>query len=286
MHTPARILAVAAGIVVCVGVTLPAQWHVQTKGVPLTAAGAPNLEASAPKLADGKTPDLSGIWAAEKVPCDEAKAPLGCIDVVLGTPPGFVNIATGVRGTDPNDPTPFQPWAQALVRQRMADFSKDDPRARCLPESGPRMWASLQMQKIIHNPDSLTILQEFMGQYRQIFLDGRTLPTDPEPSFKGYSVGKWEGDTLVVETIGYKENWLDFQGRPLTEQARTIERIRRVNYGTLEVEMTIDDPKAYTKPWKTLPVKLALLLNTDLLEYICNENEKSLPHMVGPGAAK
>jgi hypothetical protein len=148
------------------------------------------------------------------------------------------------------------------------------------------MWASLQMQKIIHQPDSLTILQEFMGQYRQIFLDGRTLPTDPEPSFKGYSVGKWEGDTLVVETIGYKENWLDFQGRPLTEQARTIERIRRVNYGTLEVEMTIDDPKAYTKPWKTLTIKLALLLNTDLLEYICNENEKSLPHMVGAGAAK
>ena len=118
------------------------------------------------------------------------------------------------------------------------------------------------------------------------FLDGRVLPTDPEPSFKGYSVGKWEGDTLVVETVGYKENWLDFQGRPLTEQARTIERIRRVNYGNLEVEMTIDDPKVYTKPWKTQPTKLALLLNTDLLEYICNENEKSLPHMVGNAGAK
>ena len=125
-----------------------------------------------------------------------------------------------------------------------------------------------------------------MAQYRQIFMDGRPLPTDPEPTFKGYSVGKWEGDTLVVETIGYKENWLDGQGRPLTEHARTIERIRRVNYGTLEVEMTIDDPKAYTKPWKTRTVKLGLVLNTDVMEYICNENEKSVQHMVGKGDAK
>ena len=117
----------------------------------------------------------------------------------------------------------------------------------------------------------------------QDFLDGRPLPTDPEPSFKGYCVGKWEGDTLVVETIGYKEDWLDSRGQPLTEQARTIERIRRVNYGNLEVGMTVDDPKAYTKPWKTQTIKLALALNTDLLEYICNENEKSLPHMVGAG---
>ena len=103
---------------------------------------------------------------------------------------------------------------------------------------------------------------------------------------KGYWVGKWEGDTLVVETTGYKENWPDAQGRPLTEQARTIERIRRVNYGTLEVGMTIDDPKAYTKPWKTLTIRLALVLNTDLLEYICNENEKSVQHMVGKGVVK
>ncbi len=151
MHTLARLLAITAGLLVCVGVTLPAQWRVQTKGVPMTPAGAPNLEAPAPKLSDGRTPDLSGIWAAEKVPCDEAKAPLGCIDVQLGIPPGFVNIATGIGGPDPNDPTPFQPWARALVRQRMADFSTDDPRARCLPEAGPRMWASLQMQKIIHD---------------------------------------------------------------------------------------------------------------------------------------
>jgi hypothetical protein len=289
MRTLARLLTVTAGIIVCVGVTLPAQWRVQTKGVPLTPAGTPNLEAPAPKLADGKTPDLSGLWDSEKRPCDEAKARLGCIDAQQGIPLGWGNIAVlaGGPGTvDPPDPTPFQPWAQTLVAQRWADFGKDDPHSRCLPQSSPRAWAGFDLQKIIHTQDSLTVLSEFMAQHRQIFLDGRPLPTDPEPTFKGYSVGKWEEDTLVVETIGYKENWLDSQGRPLTEQARTIERIRRVSYGTLEVEMTIDDPKAYTKPWKTRTQKLGLVLNTDLLEYICNENEKSLQHMVGAGAAK
>jgi hypothetical protein len=251
--------------------------------VPLTPAGTPNLEAPPPKLTDG-TPDLSGLWDAEKRPCDDAKAPLGCIDVQRGIPVGAGNIASDLPASD--DPTPFQPWAKALVAQRVADFGKDSPHARCLPQAPPSAWATFDMQKIVHTADGVTILQEYMAQYRQIFTDGRPLPTDPEPTFKGYSVGKWEGDTLVVETIGYKENWLDGQGRPLTEQARTIERIRRVNYGTLEVEMTIDDPKAYTKPWKTRTVKLGLVLNTDVMEYICNENEKSVEHMVGKGDAK
>ena len=283
MHTLKRLLVVTAGIIVCVGVTLSAQWRFQSKGVPKTAAGTPNLEAPAPKLADG-TPDLSGLWDAEKRPCDEAKAQLGCIDVQRGIPVGAGNIASDLPASD--DPTPFQPWAKALVAQRVADFGKDSPHARCLPQAPPSAWATFDMQKIVHTADSVTILQEYMAQYRQIFMDGRPLPTDPEPTFKGYSVGKWEGDTLVVETIGYKENWLDGQGRPLTEQARTIERIRRVNYGTLEVEMTIDDPKVYTKPWKTRTVKLGLVLNTDVMEYICNENEKSVEHMVGKGDAK
>jgi len=283
MHTLKRLLVVTAGIIVCVGVTLSAQWRFQSKGVPKTAAGSPNLEAPAPKLADG-TPDLSGLWDSEKRPCEEAKAQLGCIDVQRGIPVGAGNIASDLPASD--DPTPFQPWAKALVAQRVADFGKDSPHARCLPQAPPSAWATFDMQKIVHTADSVTILQEYMAQYRQIFTDGRPLPTDPEPTFKGYSVGKWEGDTLVVETIGYKENWLDGQGRPLTEQARTIERIRRVNYGTLEVDMTIDDPKAYTKPWRTRTVKLGLVLNTDVMEYICNENEKSVEHMVGKGDAK
>ena len=232
-------------------------------------------------MADGKTPDLSGIWDAEKRPCDEAKARLGCLDALFGIPLAAVNIATGDK-----ELLPMHPWAEALVKQRKESAGKDDPTARCLPLSSPRGWSNFATQKIIHTPDSLTILDEYMAQYRQIFLDGRTLPKDPEPSFKGYSVGRWEGDTLVVETIGFKDDqWLDGWGHPLTHQARTIERIRRANYGSLEVDLTVDDPKAYTKPW-TVTIKLSLVLNTDLLEYICNENEKSYRHMVGPGSAK
>jgi hypothetical protein len=263
-------------IVGCAAAPLSAQWHdVRTK-VPLTAAGTPNLEAPAPAMADGK-PDLSGLWDAERMPCDETKARLGCIDAQTGIPSQAINIAPNL---------PMQPWAEALVKQRGADLGKDDTVARCLPIASPRAWPSFAMQKIIQTADSLTILDEYMLQYRQIFLDGRTLPKNPEPSFKGYSVGKWDGDTLVVETSGYKDGqWLDIRGHPLTDQARTVERIRRVNYGTLQVELTVDDPKAYTKPWTTT-FKLSLAINTDLLEYVCNENEKSLQHMVGPTAAK
>jgi hypothetical protein len=211
------------------------------------------------------------------MPCDETKARLGCIDAQTGIPAQAINIAPNL---------PMQPWAEALVKQRGADLGKDDTVARCLPIASPRAWPSFAMQKIVQTADSLTILDEYMLQYRQIFLDGRTLPTNPEPSFKGYSVGKWDGDALVVETSGYKDGqWLDIMGHPLTDQARTVERIRRVNYGALQVELTVDDPKAYTKPWTTT-FKLSLAINTDLLEYVCNENEKSLQHMVGPTAAK
>lgn len=281
MRTLARILTITAGIIACGAVTLSAQWReVTTKGVPMTPAGTPNYAAPAPKLADG-TPDLSGIWDAEKQPCNEATRPLGCLDALFGTPVSAFNISTGDQ-----ELLPMHPWAEALVKQRRDDLAKDDPQARCLPLSSPRGWSSFHLQKIIQTPDSLTILDEYMRQYRQIFLDGRALPKDPEPSFKGYSIGRWEGDTLVVETIGFKDDlWLDQWGHPLTDQARTIEKIRRVNYGNLEVEVTADDPKAYTKPW-TVTIKLFLVINTDLLEYICNENEKSVQHMVGPSEGK
>ena len=120
-----------------------------------------------------------------------------------------------------------------------------------------------------------------MGQYRQMFLDGRPLPTDPFTNFKGYSVGRWEGDTLVVETTGFKDGlWLDTNGHPLTDKARTTERIRRPDYGHLEVQITVDDPGAYTRPW-TVTRQLTLSVDTELIEYICNENEKSLEHMPG-----
>ena len=281
MGGPVRLLSVTTAVVICASLTASAQWRNIVTKVPLTPSGTPNLSAPAPKLADGRTPDLSGVWDAEKRPCDEATARLGCIDAQGGLPVAAINIASG-----PKEVLPMQPWAETLVKQRRASASKDDPVARCLPLSPPRGWSNFGLQKMIQTSESLTILDEYMLQYRQIFLDGRALPTNPEPMFKGYSVGRWDGDTLVVETIGFKDDsWLDLWGHPLTAQARTIERIRRINYGNLEVALTVDDPKAYTKPW-TATINLALALNTELLEYVCNENEKSLQHMIGPPAAQ
>ena len=273
-----RIMA-TGGMIVSVTVILPAQWSVTTKGVPTTPDGKPNLHAPAPKMTDGRTPDLSGLWDVEKRPCIEATSPFGCSDALDGVPVGFINATTGVAETPP-----LQPWAEAFVKQYADDASRD-PNLRCLPHAPSRMWVHFVMRKIIQMPDSLTILDEYMGQYRQIFLDGRPLPKDPEPMFKGYSVGRWEGDTLVVETIGIKENWFNGEGYPLTGQARIIERIRRLDYGNLEVEVTVDDPKAYTKPW-TRTIKLTLVLDMDLLEYICNENEKDLQIIINAGKPK
>jgi hypothetical protein len=269
-----RIIA-TVGMIVCLGVTLPAQWSVATKGVPTTPDGKPNYHAPAPKMADGTTPDLSGLWDVEKRPCIEATSPSGCSDAPDGVPVGFINVATGAA-----EKPPLQPWAEVLAEQ-----DENDPNLRCLPHAPSRMWVHFVMRKIIQTPDSLTILDEYMGQYRQIFLDGRPLPKAPEPMFKGYSVGRWEGDTLVVETIGIKENWFNGQGYPLTEQARIIERIRRVDYANLEVEVTVDDPKAYTKRW-TRTIKLVLVLDMDLFEYICNENEKDLQIIINAAKAK
>ena len=263
-----------AGMIACVGVTLSAQWRVATKGVPLTPDGKPNYSAPIPKMPDGTTPDLSGVWDVEKQPCTQAT-----LDCIEPAPVGFIDSATGAA-----EAPPLQPWAEALFR-RYADDASLDPNLRCLPHAPSRMWVHFVMRKIIQMPDSLMILDEYMGQYRQIFLDGRSLPKDPEPMFKGYSVGRWEGNTLVVETIGIKDNWFNGQGYPLTEQARIIERIRRLDYGNLEVEVTVDDPKAYTRPW-TRTIKLSLVLDMDLLEYICNENEKDLQIIINAGKAQ
>jgi len=224
-------------------------------------------------MADRKTTDLSGVWDAVKQPCNEATEKLGCIDAVTGIPVGFVNLAGTMQ-------PPMQPWAADIVKQRGADGGKNDPASRCLPIPPPRGWASFTMLKIVQSAQTLVVLDEYMLQGRQIFVDGRSLPKNPEPLFKGYSVGHWEGDTLVVETIGFKDDqWLDAMGHPLTDQGRTIERIRRPDFGHLEVQVTIDDPKAYTRPWSNT-ITLILRPDTDLLEYVCNENEKSLQHMV------
>jgi hypothetical protein len=269
--------------------TLPlwAQWQdVKTNRVPRGSDGKPNLSAPAPKMADGKTPDLSGIWDPIRLPCTPSGigAIFGCSDVPLGVPIGLFDVtATGSENGQPGTTSklPYQAGVEASVQQHLVEDRRGDPTTRCLPISPVRQWADFFPQKIIQTADSVTVLSEYMAQFRQIFLDGRPLPTEPIPSFKGYSVGHWEGDVLVVETTGYKDGlWLDLKGDPLTSSGRTIERIRRPTWGSLEVDLTVDDTKVYTRPWHAKRY-LHSLLDTELIEDICNENEKSFIHIFG-----
>jgi len=153
-----------------------------------------------------------------------------------------------------------------------------------MPRGAPRIWTDDYYKRIFQLEGRLVILTERNMQYRQIFMDGRPLPPDPNPTWNGYSTARWEGDTLVVETSGFRDDlWLDSDGNPLTSAAKMTERIRRPNYGTLEVEITIDDPKAYTAPW-TVRITQPLILDSELIDYYCLENEKDFVHMVGKGA--
>lgn len=256
---------------------LLAQWppH-RTEGAPRTPDGRLNLTAPAFRTPDGR-PDLSGIWDR-------------------GTPPG-ASVGRGggfgappARGPRPfqnlpslfPDGLPFQPWAAELRKQRLAENSKDHPDAHCLPLHPVQLHFHPQPRKIIQTPGLVLIIYEANGGLRQIFTDGRPLPSnDPEPWWFGYSTGKWDGDTLEVETTGFRDlMWLDEEGTPFTTSGKTIERFRRVNYGTLEIEITVDDPKTFTKPW-AIKLNQRLMPDTDLIEFVCSENNKSLGHLVG-----
>ena len=177
----------------------------------------------------------------------------------------------------------MQPWAAELRRRRLAENSKDHPDAHCLPLHPFQLHSHPQPRKIIQTPGMTLIIYEANNGLRQIFTDGRSLPdaAEVQPWWFGYSVGRWEGDTLVVETTGFRElGWLDEQGTPVTGAARMIERFRRPNYGSLEIEATIDDPKAFTKPW-SIKLKQRLMPDTELIEFVCLENNRSLSHLVG-----
>ena len=250
----------AALVVALSGLPAPvrAQWlKVPTKGIPRLPDGAPNLSAPAPKTTDGK-PDLSGIWQP--------------------TSRYIANIASDLKADD----VPLRPWAATLYRQRQATLSKDDPTGYCVPGGVPRSDAVPYPFKILNTAGMVVILYEAVHSYRQIFMDGRKLGADPNPSWLGYSTGKWDGDTLVVDTSGFNDKtWLDtFKGRPASEELHVQERFRRISFGDMEVRAMIDDPKAFTKPWTTTTQKMHLLLDTEILEFSCNENEKDLKHRV------
>jgi hypothetical protein len=233
-----------------------AQWlNVPAKGIPRAKDGKPNLSAAAPRKPDGK-PDPSGIWQTDP-------------------PRSANNLASDFKPGE----LPVQPWAAKLWQERQENNGKDRPPGLCLPLGVPLF--DLTLFKIVQEPDLVVILYEALGGFRQIFLDGRTLPEDQNPTWMGYSVGRWDGDTLVVETAGFNgKTWLDLAGHPSTDALHITERLRRTDFGHLDIQFTIDDPKAYSRPW-TVTFWMQLLADTELLEYVCNENEKDRKHLPG-----
>ena len=273
-------IRVAVGIVACaIPAPVWAQWlNYPTPGYPRLPDGKPNLVAPAPRTPDGK-PDLTGIWG---LPCPVRTAvdfgfdgqPNVYCATEVAIPPEFTNIGQSLK-----DGLPYQPWAAELVKRTRAANRPNDPLTRCLPTGIVRLHVFPLFRKIVQVPGLLVILNELNASYRQIFTDGRPLPVDPNPAWNGYSSGKWDGDTLVVQTTGLRDGlWMDTGGSPLTDAARITERFRRVNYGTLEIQMTVDDPKAYTRPW-TIHLTQIVALNTELLDYICLENERDVAHL-------
>ena len=258
------------GVVVVLAPSLGAQWPAYpTAGVPRLRDGRLDAGAPPPRTADGR-PDLSGIWNYAGILGFPGRgrppAP------PPGTPPEatFWNIELGFP-----EGLPFQPWAAELRKQRMSTDSRDNPDAACLPLGHMQLHTHSQPRKIVQTKDLIVIIYEANAGIRQIFLDGRPAPTnDPQPWWFGYSRGWWEGDTLVVETTHFRDGgWLDVDGAPLTSEGKITERFRRPTFGRLEIDATIDDPKAYTRPW-TVRVNQRLLVDTELIEFVCNENEK------------
>ena len=238
---------------------LGAQWlNRPTPGIPRTSDGKPNLAAPAPRTADGK-PDLSGLWT--KI-----------------SPTYAHNIAADLKPGD------IQPWAEALVQKRLEDLDRDYMNVLCVP-LGPGYATTAdingaEMMKIFEAPGAILILNPDLT-YRQIYMDGRTLETAPMPNWMGYSVGHWDGDTLVVESNGFNDRtWLDHDGHPHSEALRVTERYHRRDFGHMDLEVTFSDPTIYAKPW-TVKVRAELTPDTEMLEWVCNERSNELEHWVG-----
>jgi hypothetical protein len=301
MITWLRAAALTAGLATLASAS--AQWpSYPTPNVPRNADGSPNLTGPTPRTAEGK-PDLTGLWEiyfssiAPPPPPGQASPSRSLQDaedddaddnqlgLTPSTPPTdpdappratFFDIGANIPGGPP-----FQDWARELRAQRVADNQKDNPDANCLPMGFMQLHGHPQPRKIVQTPNLIVIMYEGNSGLRQIFLDGRSLPEvneDLQPWWYGYSVGHWEGDTLVVESAGFRDDgWLDVYGSPLTDQGRLIERWRRPDYGHLEIDITVDDPKAYTEPF-TVRVSHQVMLDQELIEFVCNENEKSSRH--------
>jgi hypothetical protein len=258
-----------------------AQWFkYPSPGAPRTAAGVVDLSAPPPRLANGR-PDLSGVWMTGEPAC-VIRGVLSLSELVTLLPASrrcppttatfsrqSINIGIDIPGG-----LPYQPWLAALVDERTKNQSVDDPHIRCLPDSPVRAYGLPHYLKFAQTPGLLLMLNEYNGTYRQIFTDGRPLPQDPNPSWQGYSAATWSDDTLVIDSIGFRDDvWIDWAGSMITSAAKVRERIRRPDFGHLEIEVTVDDPKAYTKPW-TVTLRQQFAADTELIDEICAEGER------------
>lgn len=263
--------AVASLSLALVSVPAAAQWiGYATAGVPRRADGSVDMAAPTPRTSDGK-PDLSGIWISDATAEGEE------------TPSDPFNLSSGHHmadiGVDIPGGLPYQPWLVPIVEERTARQAIDDPHIRCLPDNFLRAYGLPHLLKFVQTRDLLVVLNEMNAGYRQVFLDGRPLPEDPSPSWQGYSSASWDGDRLVIDTIGVRDDtWVDWNGSVITEAAHVREEIRRPDFGHLEIRVTVDDPKAYTEPW-TATLKQRIVVDGELIDEICLENEQFVERM-------
>jgi len=268
-------MILAAALCLAAGLSVEAQWlHQPTAGAPRTRDGKVNMIGPVPRL-DGK-PDLSGIW---QVPGD-ARAPGGLFGIGESLNSKYFR---DVLADFPADQRPLTAEGADRLR-RNGQPGVFNPVLNCLPDGVPHGDLLPEPFKILHSRGVILMLYEVETTFRQIFTDGRALPKDPSPSWQGYSVGHWQGDTLVIDTIGFNDqSWLDARGTPRSTEMRTEERIRRRDYGHLELAITLTDPRTFTKPI-TFSVVAELMPDTDLLEHYCLENERDDRRM--PGRAR
>ena len=246
----------------------PAQWNHPVRGAPRTPDGKVDMKGPAPRV-NGK-PDLSGIWQVEAEPRGSGGL------YGLGESPNskyFRDILSDFQAAE----VPLTPAGTELLR-RHTQPGAFNPTLNCLPDGVPHADLLPEPFKIIQTPDEILFLYEVETIFRQVFTDGRALPTDPSPTWLGYSVGHWEGDTLVVDTLGFNDqSWLDARGHGHSEDMRVQERFHRRDFGHLEVTVTVSDPQVFTKP-VTINFVEALLPDTDVFEHVCSENEKDAAH--------
>jgi hypothetical protein len=277
--------AVLAAIIAALTPSLSAQWPLYPQpGVPKGPDGKPDLTAPVPRTVD-RRPDLSGVWIRFDDP-EPSGPPTGRPPLVKG----------GNAGAGFKDGLPFQPWAAELLKKRAAEQGLNDPDGLCLPQGPLQYHIDPQPFKIVQTPRQILYLSESNSGLRTIYMDGRSLPPQGtvQPYWDGYSIGRWEGDTLLVESnnfhgvdpnnpgaVGLPDTylgvgWLDHRGSPYTEAMKLTERFRRVNYGLLDIELTVDDPKAYMRPFTVRVLERIVADGSEPIEFICHENQTFL----------